>query len=289
MNLKNIICLICLCFAFSSVQAQEVDEILKNYFESMGGLEKIKEMKSTKMEGIMSMGPMEFPGVITAMEPNLQRVDVNVQGKEIVQAYDGETAWMVNPFQGGEAAQKMPEEMAEEMVNDEFQDSFIDYKDKGHKVELLGREEVEGAETYKIKLTKKNGDIEYYYFDTEYYIPIMTKSTVKSGPGKGQEVETYLSDYQEVDGIMMPFYIETKTGGETMQKITIKEVVLNPEIEEGFFDFPAASEEDKEEMKGEKAEEPEVEPSAPETPKAGEAKPASQPTSQPKSKGGDNR
>lgn len=221
-----------------AIQAQSVDDILAKYFENTGGLDKWKALKTTKMEGMMAMQGFEFPGTIYAKAPKFQRVNVNVQGQSIVQAYDGETAWWINPFAGSTEAQKMPDEMSEQMVNDEFESEFIDYKTKGHALELEGKETVEGADAFKVKLTKKNGDVEYYYFDTENYVPIMVKAVIKTGPTKGQFSETYMSDYQEVDGLMFPFFIETKLGGQSVQKITIKSIVTNETFEDKLFAFP---------------------------------------------------
>jgi hypothetical protein len=97
---------------------------------------------------------------------------------------------------------------------------------------------VDGTETYKVKLTRKNGDVEYYYFEPEYYVPIMMEREISNGQMKGQMAKTYLSDYQEVEGLMMPFFIESKINGQTLQKLTITSVELNPEIETEMFNFP---------------------------------------------------
>lgn len=234
--------LIAVVLSSFTINAQTVDEIIDNYLENIGGKDAWKELTSSKMEAKMSMGPMEFPGSIVSAEPNLQRLEFDVQGKKIVQAYDGETAWMINPFMGGKNAQRMPEEDAEEMMKETFQDPFIDYKDKGHTLELIGKKEIEGAETFEVKLTKEDGDIEYHYFETEYFVPIMVKTIMTTGEMKGQAMETYLSDYQEVEGLMIPFFIESKMAGESFQKITITKVELNPEVEEGLFAFPGMSE-----------------------------------------------
>ena len=234
--------LFCGILSFQIASAQTVDEILHESFESQGGLEKIKAMKTRTMKGTMNMGGMTFPGVVSEMEPNFQRVDVDIQGTKLVQAYDGIAAWTINPFQYGEHPQKMPEEEAADFVSQTFHSPFIDYQAKGHAVELEGTEEIEGAEAYKVKLTKKDGDVEYHFFDAEYYVPIMVRTTVKAGPGKGAAAETFLSDYQDVDGIMFPFFIETKMNGQTVQSVTLSEVDLSPEFEDDFFDFPATAE-----------------------------------------------
>ncbi len=236
--LKRLFILMITFIAAFSLSAQSADEILNYYFENTGGLEKWRTLKTTRMEAKMSMQGMEFPGIIHSKAPNKQRVEVNVQGKQIVQAYDGATAWWINPFMGSPEAQPMPDEMAEEMINEEFENAFIDYQQKGSTVELLGEEGVEGTMTFKIKMIKKNGDIEFHFFDIEYFIPILVQSPITSGPAKGQMSETYMSDYQEVEGLMMPFYIESKVGGQTIQKITVQKIEVNVALEDSFFAYP---------------------------------------------------
>jgi outer membrane lipoprotein-sorting protein len=223
-----------------ALQAQDitVDQVLENYFEITGGVENWKDLNSMKMTAVMSMQGMEFNGVITQMRPNKQRVEVNIQGQSMIQAYDGEDAWWIFPMQTGPDPQNMPAEMAEDMVKEKFEDEFIDYAEKGHTVEMIGTKEVDGAQTYEIKMTKENGDVVYYYFDTEYFVPIMQKAEVSEGPMKGQFVERYLSDYQEVDGMMIPHFMEVKINGQFTQKITLKEIKLNPELDESIFSRP---------------------------------------------------
>lgn len=241
---KTLFSLIVIAAALSihpqSATAQDltVDQILANYFANTGGIDKWNALTSTKMTGNMNMQGMEFPGTILAKTPNKQRVEVNVQGKQIVQAYDGETAWWINPFASGDEPQKMPAEYAEEMTKQEFQSPFLNYKEKGNTVELLGKKTIEGADTYEVKLTKKNGDVEYHYFDSENFVTIMVKTPVNNGPMKGQEAEMYFSDYQEVNGMMFPFFLESKMAGQTMQKISISAIEINGKYEDAIFAFP---------------------------------------------------
>ena len=225
------------CFQVNA-QDVKVDDIINNYLKNTGGAENWKKVKTMKMSGKMSMQNMEFPVVIYRMPEKKQRVEVAVQGKEIVQAYDGTDAWMINPFMGGPEPQRMPEEMSAELKEDEFEDAFIDYKKKGHKAELMGKETIDGAETYKVKMTKKSGDVKFYFFDTENFVPIMVRSTSKSGPTKGMDSETYMSDYQEVGGFVVPHYIEVRQNGQVGQKITLESVAFNEKLDESMFAFP---------------------------------------------------
>jgi outer membrane lipoprotein-sorting protein len=235
-----------LCVAvlsIASLHGQTVDEILAKYYENAGSYEQWKALTSQKMIGTMSMGPMDFKGTVYSKPPNKQKVIVDIQGTELIQAYDGETAWMYFPLQMGPDPQIMPADQAEQFTSQEFEMPFMDYKEKGNTLELEGKEEVEGAEAFKIKLTKKDGKVQYYYFDAEHYVPIMMKEAIMSGPTKGQDAETFLSDYQEVDGLMIPFFIEVKVGGQTAQKISIESMVFNEEMKDEIFAMPKKAKE----------------------------------------------
>lgn len=229
----------------TATQAQDasLDDILKNYFENIGGEEEWKKIKSMSMTGTSAMGGMSFPVSIKTMEPTYMKLEIDIQGKKIIQAFDGEDSWGLNPLAGVTEAQKGDEEQSKQMKKQKFQDEFIDYEEKGHKIELAGTEEVDGAETYKVKMVKKNGDVVFYFFDTENFVPIMIRAFVDSGPMKGQSAETFMSDYQEVDGLMLPFTTEQKVGGQTMFSFTAEKVTLNADdVEAKMFAFPGEEE-----------------------------------------------
>lgn len=229
--------------AIFCVNAQTADEILAKYFENTGGLAKWKAVKTMKIEAKAPTPQGEFPIAIFSKAPNKTKVVVNVQGKEFIQAaYDGETAWNLNPFAGVDAV-KLDDEQTKELKEQEVEDAFIDYKKKGHVVALEGKEEIDGVQCFKVKLEKnKNNDkddvTEYHYFDTENYVPIMRKSFVRSGPQKGEEIQSFMSDYQEVDGLMVPFAMEQKVKGNTVSKIVIVKYSINENIDDSVFAFP---------------------------------------------------
>lgn len=227
----------------TAVQAQTADEILAKYFANTGGVEKWKQLKTMKASGKMTMQGMDLDFTLSSKMPNKTHMKIAVQGQEILQAYDGVDAWMVNPFMGGKDAVKLPPEQAKEMTEQEMEDDFIDYKKKGHDVKLLGKEEIEGTSCFKIELTKnkfndKEDVTEIFYFDAENFVPIMSATFARSGPAKGMESRTYMSDYQEVNGLMMPFSMESKVNGQTVQKMTFQKVSLNESIEDSLFAFP---------------------------------------------------
>src|SRR5687767_10028540 len=134
MNRKLTLTLIAVALAFV-VKAQTADEILAKYFEATGGLSKLKAVKSMKMTGKAPSPQGDFPITIYNKAPNKQKVVLNVQGQELVaQAYDGTTAWALNPFAGGTDPVKLDEQQTKEISEEELEDDFIDYAKKGHAV-----------------------------------------------------------------------------------------------------------------------------------------------------------
>lgn len=252
--MKQLFTIFSVLFLSFSMNAQTVTEIIDTYLENIGGEEAWREIKSMRMKGktITQMGAL--PATISSMMPNKQLIEVDIQGKSFIQAFDGETAWAINPFMGGGSAEKAPQEQADEMAKNKFQDAFIDYEKKGSKVSLIGKKEVDGTETFEVKMVTEDGEEKYYYFDTENYVPIMSKVFASSGEMEGKAIEVYISDYQEVNGLMMPFSIEQKMDGQSLMQMTADSVELNPEdLTDANFAFPGAKEEaEKKEEKLEK-------------------------------------
>lgn len=229
--------LVCATSLFAQ-KAPSVEEIATTYIENMGGADAMKALKATTVSGKANMQGMEFPISITASEGDMQHVEINVQGQKIIQAYDGETAWQIMPFAGITEPTEMSEEEAEQMKDTRFLSEFIDSKERGFTLESVEGKEVEGTPTYGVRVTDETGYDHTWYFDTEYMIPVMMTSSIKSGPQKGSTMETYMSDYQEVEGLMIPMFMEVKFDGTTVQKITIDKVILNPEVDKAIFSMP---------------------------------------------------
>ena len=242
----------------TQINAQTADEILANYYENIGGLENLKKIKGLKMTAKLNQGGMEIPLEIYQLKGGKQMVVINFQGKEIKQdVFDGEIFWSHN-FMTQKAEKKDAETTANfKLNNNDFPDSFIDYKQKGYTVELLGKEDIEGTETFKIKLTKEpitvdgkqEDDVSFYFFDTENFVPIAMQSEIKSGPGKGMISEVTFSDYQEVDGLYFPFSMTQGVKGQPGAPITISTIEINPTVDDAAFKFPEEIAETKDDKK----------------------------------------
>jgi len=246
-----------LLLAFTPITtAQTADEILANYFENTGGMEAWKNVKSMKTTGDAMMGGQTYPFVQTMTEEGKMVVNVDLQGMNFVpQAFDGDQMWTTN-FQSMEA-EAMDEETSVNYKNNEaneFPDPFLNYKDNGYTVELAGEETMEGTECFKIVLTKKpvmvdgveKPNVNTYYFDKESFVPIVSESTINSGPMAGMTTQTVYSEYLEAGDLYLPFSIAQKFNGQVGQTIKISEVQFNTEIDGTTFKMPEPAEETEE-------------------------------------------
>ena len=221
-----------------TAQTPSVDEIVDTYFENIGGKDAWREIKSMKISGEGVQMGMSFPLTVLAKEPNLTKVTVDIQSMQFIEAYDGEVAWTLNPFAGMTEPSKKSEEETVEAAKEMFQDELLDYKEKGHTLSFEGTEEYEGTEVYKLKLTKANGDEDIYFFDSEIMVPIALRTFVNAGELKGQSIDVVSSDYQEVNGVMVPFSIKQSVNGQTVMEMVAKSVELNVPIADSEFSFP---------------------------------------------------
>jgi outer membrane lipoprotein-sorting protein len=171
------------------------------------------------------------------------RLELEVQGKSFVQAYDGSEGWTINPFSGSSAAEKMSADDTKDAEDqaDSIEGALIDYKAKGHAIELMGKEDFEGTPVYKIKLTKKNGDIAYIFIDAANYLELRETGKRKSPEGNEIEVESLPGDYKAEGGVLFAHTLEAKANGQTQFQATFDKIEINPTIEPSTFKMPAAA------------------------------------------------
>jgi hypothetical protein len=217
-----------------------VDQIVAKNIQARGSMDKLKAAKTMRVSGKMTIGPgIEAPLVMESKRPNSVRLDIVIQGLTISQAYDGTTGWTIMPLQGNKDPEAMGgDELKAFAESADFDGPLVDYQQKGHKVELLGKEPVEGSDAYKLKVTLKSGEIRYVYLDPDSFLEIKSEGK-RLVRGSEIETENVMGDYKEVEGMMIPFSIEQGAKGSPQrQKITIEKVEVNVPIDDARFKMP---------------------------------------------------
>jgi outer membrane lipoprotein-sorting protein len=216
-----------------------VDQIVQKHVEALGGAAKLNAIQSLVVTGTASiLGQTEAPLTIRVKRPNLMRLEMTFQGRKIVQAFDGTTAWTVNPTVSSEPKQSSEEDTrAAQESSDFIGGNLVDYKSKGNTVELVDKEELEGVSVYKLKITKKNGSIEYDYLDAKSFLPIRTEGRRTQ---LGQEIlyESKIANYKPVEGVLMPFSLTQLVNGRLAMEITVEKMDANVPLDAAVFKMP---------------------------------------------------
>lgn len=214
--------------------SQNLDEIVKKHIDAIGGLENWKKLKSLKMECSIKANGADIKVVICQLDKKAMRQDIAVMGMNGYEIVTNTQGWSFMPFQG----QIKPEAMtADDVKNSQddlwIQDEFITYKELGKKLELIGSDDMDGTDCFKLKMTDKNNQETTYYIDKSDYNIIKSVSKVKAD-GKEMEVISTYGNYKKTEeGIV---FAMSTTGGYGPMEIT--KIEVNPKIDETIFQLP---------------------------------------------------
>jgi hypothetical protein len=228
--------------AFFSVAAgaQTVDEVIAKNVQAHGGADKLKSVHSLRTTAKFSQGSFRADLRQENKRADKVREEFIIQGLAQVQAYDGKTGWQISPFGGRKDPELLSQDDLKSLVVDaDIDGPLVDYKEKGHKAELVGHDSMEGTDCFKIKLSMKNGDVRYYYLDADSYLELKLEiqTTIR---GALQENELYYGDYEQVNGIYYPFAVEqAQKGSSSRAQVTVEKIEQNIPLEDAHFSMPA--------------------------------------------------
>jgi hypothetical protein len=224
----------------ATASAQTADDLVGRYIKAVGGMDRIQAVQSLRRSGkFIGGGGFEAAILQENKRAAFVREEFSLQGMTGINAYDGKTGWKIEPWNGKKDPEALGEEEMKSIVEDaDFDGPLVDYKRKGNKVEFVGMDKFEGTDTYKLKVTKPNGDTYFYYLDTDYYMPIKI-DTRRFVRGEEREYETALGDYKLVNGWYLPFAVETNTKGhQDKSKYVYDKIEANVTLDDSRFAMP---------------------------------------------------
>ena len=216
-----------------TIFAQTVDEVIAKHLEAIGGKDNWKKISSMKMEANVNAQGMDVPVIIYQVHNKASKQEYTVMNMTGYSIITNEAGWNFNPFMGQTAPEPMTaDELAAGQEGLDIQGELLDYATKGHKVEMLGKEDVDGTECYKLKLTRKSGRESTYLIDPKtYYINRAVSKTKVNGQDVEQTIN--MSNYQKLpEGIVIPYTMEN---GQAPAPINIIKVEVNPKLDDAIF------------------------------------------------------
>lgn len=222
----------------STLMAQTADEILEKHFEAIGGKDKLNSVQTMKMTGSVEIQPgMTAPMTMQVVNNKGLRMDLSIMGMTMNQVVYENSGWSVIPFNGNPNPEPMTQDQVKEMLKQtDLSGDLLNYKSKGSTVDLVGSEDVEGTDTYKLKIKDKDGGIGYKFFDKKSYYLIKEIRILKL-EDKETEAAILYSNFKKTDsGLVFAHSMNNEMAGGT---ITWESFEVNPKIDESIFKMPA--------------------------------------------------
>lgn len=224
-------------------RAESANQLVARNLAARGGLEKLAAIQTIRFTG-----KLVFPGdfELTYQETRVRkegraRYESTVQGLTLVQSYDGKVGWRINPFEGRRDAERMSQDDMQALADDATIDGvLLSAKARGSTVTYLGREDFEGTNAYKLRVTERSGAQYVYFLDPDSYLEIKIIETRKLR-GARQVTLTELADYEPVNGVYFPFAVERGSIDSTSaqrQKLTIDSAQANIPVSDAIFALP---------------------------------------------------
>ncbi len=216
-----ILALVCAQFA----QAQTVDDVINKHITALGGKENLNKIQNVVMEGSLSIQGTEIALSVTQVNNKLNRQDITAMGMHGFDMMTNTEGWQYMPFQGMQKPEpKTADEVKKSQSDLDIAGPLVDYAAKGHKVELLGKEDVDGTECYKLKVSLAGGKEVTFFIDPASNMIIRAKETRKMN-GQDAELQTDFSDYKDVNGVKMPFSITQQFGTVLFSSIKVNQTI----------------------------------------------------------------
>jgi hypothetical protein len=215
-----------------SSKSQTLDEIIDKNTAAMGGKDKLLALNSVAMEGSLSMNGQNLAVKVAQINNKASRFDITINGIDnyIIQTRD--SGWTFFPVQGQTKPEATPPAVAKENADGlDIQSVLLNYKEKGHTVELVGKDDVDGTECFKIKVVTKSGMQQTFFIDPSnyYIIKVLTKTKAN---GQEQEQAQTFSNFKKFDnGYVFPLSLTGFGPGE----LKITKVDVNPILDQSIF------------------------------------------------------
>jgi hypothetical protein len=235
---KMMIVLLISVVGFFQSDAQTADEVVQKWTVAMGGAEKLASIQSIYLENELNIMNNEAPGVTYILNGKGCKTETDFNGQKIIDCYALNNGWNVNPLAGQPEAKQMPEAQIKwGQLRLEAAGPLFNYAAKKSVVELMGKEDVNGVQAYKVKLTTASGMKDIFFLDP-YSFYILKESSTMNVNGQELEITNLFSDYRKTDnGYIMPYSTAVTLPGLSIA-MTTKKIEVNRSIDPVIFDMP---------------------------------------------------
>jgi len=216
-------------------RAQEAGKIVDQYVKAAGGARALAKIQTLTLEGSFTSddGKMGTYTLDTKL-PNRYYSELLVGEKNLIEAYNGKSAWHQNAA-GELGTLAGPEGMQLEAAAQYYNSRLVNPKKSKIALAFVGHAQVRGKDALQLEVTTATGVKRQVFFDPQTHLIVKEAATVG-----GVEEEILYDDYRTIDGVNLPHKIELHRGSDKYD-ITVTRAVINGTVGERVFDFPIKS------------------------------------------------
>lgn len=212
--------------------SQTVNDILNRYELASGFNARQKVKTITSIGKTTQMGNTVAISIIQK-RPNKYRFDVHLNEGRVTQAYDGTSGWTFNPFISSDTIKLEGSGLSQIKESADFDGILHSFRQRGFSAKLIGKVMIGTENTYKVQITKPNGETMNFYLDTDTYLVIKTSIDLFIN-GLPYASESFFGDFRKVGGMTLPYFIQSKNGA-MISETRIDTVRLNELMEDYYF------------------------------------------------------
>ena len=211
-----------------AIAQKTADEVVAKVLDAMGGKEKLQSIKTVKKLGQLDVGGQKIPFNYYCINNKAEKTEYAFSGLTGYQVVTKDSGYNFNPFQGMQAPERMTVEDLKQAQDElDQQGILLDYASKGHAVELLDREDVDGVDAIQLKINLNSGKTLFYYIDPDNYYIIRIKIKGKSNGQEFTNTSDFYNFKKNKDGILFAY---------TQDNITFDSIEINSAIDEKTFE-----------------------------------------------------
>jgi len=220
-----------------AARAQSVDEIVAQHVAARGGREALAAVRTLRMSGHAFAGPGREAIVRREIaRPGRIRTEFVFQGTTGVYVWDGSRGSRVSPLDGILDAQPLTDDGAALSAEQaDFEGPLVDWKAKGHRVEVVGKVDLPGGPAHELEVTLKSGVVRHLWVDAATGQLVRSEST-RTLRGHELTFETVYGNYETTSGVRFARSIETGVKGRPSRlRIAVESVEVNPTLDDSRF------------------------------------------------------
>ena len=219
------------------------EQLIERHAQAVGGRAALEAVHSIRVDLHIADPGFEADGEYIAARPGWMRIDITANGQHVyTEALNGTRAWQ---WKGkGEPVDESPTATAALRHGVELPGHLFglhELRPHGHRIELVGREKVDGINYHVLRITLSDGYRTTLYLDPDSWLITRRRDVRPLHPDVDPTpttIENKMTDFRRVGDLLYSF-ASTDTDlatGKVLETTSVRSITLNPAIDPSVFE-----------------------------------------------------